>query len=130
MVIWKFWHQYLDIGISIQKLAFPVSRMKMVMIFIVWNCSFFMGIIFCSSVALVWTFNTGGVHNFITFYHQRSNCSNKFSSFVLQWCLVPILFLPNVWSNNWFEKYFILWKNKKARVICSKQGKILLLIKR
>ena len=34
--------------------------------FIKWNCSFFMGIIFCSSVAQVWTFNTRGVYNFIT----------------------------------------------------------------
>ena len=32
---------------------------------IVRNCSFFMGIIFCSNVALVWTFNTRGVYNFI-----------------------------------------------------------------
>ena len=34
--------------------------------FIVWNCSFFMGIIFCSSTALVLTFSTRGVYNFIT----------------------------------------------------------------
>ena len=33
---------------------------------IVQDCSFFMGIIFCSSVALVWTVNTRGVYNFIT----------------------------------------------------------------
>ena len=29
------------------------------------NCSLFMSIIFCSSFALVWTFNTRGVYNFI-----------------------------------------------------------------
>ena len=34
--------------------------------FIIQNCSFFMSIIFCSSVALVWTFNTRGGYNFIT----------------------------------------------------------------
>ena len=34
--------------------------------FIVQDCSFFMGIIFCSSVALVWTVNTRVVYNFIT----------------------------------------------------------------
>ena len=34
--------------------------------FFVRNCSFFMDIIFSSSVVLVWTFNTNGVYNFIT----------------------------------------------------------------
>ena len=29
------------------------------------NCSFFMGIIFCSSIVLVWIFDTRGVYNFI-----------------------------------------------------------------
>ena len=39
---------------------------RVMFFFIVRNCSFFMGIIFCSSVALVWTFKTRGVYNFIT----------------------------------------------------------------
>ena len=34
--------------------------------FIERNCSFFMSIIFCSSVVLVWSFNTRVVYNFIT----------------------------------------------------------------
>ena len=42
--------------------------------------SFFMGIIFCSSVALVWTFNTRGVYNFIT---KKANIENEDLLFVI-----------------------------------------------
>ena len=45
----------------------------MVMYFlIVRNGAIFMGIIFCSSVVLVWTFNTRGVYDFIT---KKANIS-------------------------------------------------------
>ena len=83
--------------------------------FIVRNCSFFMRIIFSSSVVLVWTFNTTGVYNFIT------RNSSKFVS-VFQWFLVPILSLLKVWSNEWAKKSFLL-KSKRVGVIHSKQNK-------
>ena len=40
--------------------------------FIVWSRLFFMGIMFCSSVILVWTFSNRGVHNFNT---KKTNIS-------------------------------------------------------
>ena len=88
---------------------------------IVRNCSFLAGIIFCSSVVLVRTFNTKGVYNFIT---TEANFGSA-----LQWYLVPILSLLYVWSEGWAKNPFLL-KSKKVRVICSKQEKPLLLGKR
>ena len=94
-------------------------------VFIVRNCSFFMGIIFCSSVALVSTFDTRGVYNFIT---KEANIPVN---------LVPIfndvsfLFCSFLKSRVTDElKSLFLWKSKKVRVFYSKQGKMLLLVKR
>ena len=39
---------------------------KVMFFWTVQNCSFSMGIIFCSNVALVWTFHTRGVYDFFT----------------------------------------------------------------
>ena len=72
--------------------------------FIVRNSSFFMGIIFCSSIALVWTFNTRGVYNFIT---KEANIPVNLVLF-FKWCLVPILSLIKIWSNEWAKKSFSL----------------------
>ena len=48
-------------------LVFYVFRVyKKLCFFIVRKCSFFMGIIFCPSVVLVWTFNTRDIYNFIS----------------------------------------------------------------
>ena len=76
--------------------------------FIVRNSSFFMGIIFCSSTALVWTFNTRGVYNFIT---KEANIPVNLVLF-FKWCLVPILSLIKVWSNEWAKKSFSLKEQK------------------
>ena len=92
-------------------------------LFTVRNCSFFMDIIFCSSVALVWTFNTRGVYNFIT---KEANIPVN---------LVPFFNDVSFWGflksgvTNELKGLF-LWNSKKVRVIYSKQGKTLLLIKR
>ena len=59
----------------------------------------FIGIIFCSRVVLVFTFNNRGGYNFV---NKKAN-SSKFGS-VLQWCLVPILSLLKVWNYGWAKK--------------------------
>ena len=93
--------------------------------FIALNCSFFMSIIFCSSIALVWTFNSRGVYNFIT---KEANILVNL-----------VLFFNDVWFPFCrFLKYgvtdelksLLSWKCKNVRVIYSKQGKVLLLKKR
>ena len=96
------------------QLIFPVTLGKITVkkpylvtfFFIVQHCSLFMGIIFCSSVALVWIFNARSGHNFIT---KEPNIP---VNLVLQWCLVPILSLLEVWSNEWAKKYFSLKEQK------------------
>ena len=105
---------------------FPIKRMHRVMFFfIVRNCSFFMGIIFCSSVALVWTFNTRGVYNFIT---KEANIPVNLVPVFNNVSFLFYRFLKSGVTNE--LKSLFLWKSKKVRVIYFKQGKILLLIKR
>ena len=55
-----------------QKLQSNSKKRKGHVFFIVRNCSFFMGIFFCSSVVLAWIFNTRGVCNFII---EKANIS-------------------------------------------------------
>ena len=62
-------------------------------------------IIFCSGVALVWTFNARGVYIFIT---EEANIGS-----ILHWRLVPILSLFKVWINEWAKKYFSLKVEKR-----------------
>ena len=92
--------------------------------FIVWNCSFFMGIIFCSSVVLVWTFNTRSVYNFIT---KEANIPPNLIAFFNDVLFLFHRFLKSGVTNELKSPF--LWKRKKVRVIYSKQGKILLLTK-
>ena len=89
------------------------------------NCSFFMSIIFCSSVAVVWTFNTRGVYNFIT---KEVNIPVNLVLFFNDVSFLFCCFLKSGVTNE--LKSLFLWKSKKVRVIYSKQGKTLLLIKR
>ena len=77
--------------------------------FIVRSCSFFICIIFCSSVVLL--------------LFQKSKCYSKFGS-ILQWYLVYILSLLKVWTDEWAKSLFLL-KSKNVRVKYSKQNKIL-----
>ena len=93
--------------------------------FIVRNCSFFMRIIFCSSVALVWTFNTRGLYNFIT---KEANIPANLIPFFNDILFLFYRFLKSGVTNE--LKSIFLWKSIKVRVIYSKQGKILLIIKR
>ena len=80
----------------------------LVMFFIARNCSFFMRIIFCSSVALVWTFNTSGVYNFIT---KEANIPVNLVPFVNDVFL--FLFFCFITSGVTNElKSIFLWKQK------------------
>ena len=82
------------------------------------NCSFFMGIIFCSSFALVWTFNTRRAYNFVT---KQANIPVNFVPFLDDFSFLFCRFLQSGVTNE--LKSFFLWKNKKVRVIYSKQDK-------
>ena len=87
--------------------------------FIVRNCSFLMGIIFCSCVALVWTFNTRSVYDFIT---KEQNIP---VNLVLLFNDVSFLFCRFLKSGVMNElKILLLWKSKKVRVIYSKQDNV------
>ena len=104
---------------------FHSLRKVMIFFLIAWNCSFFMGITFCSSIPLISTFNTRGVHDFIT---RKAN---------IPVYLVPlfkgVLFLFCLFSKSGVTnelKCLFLLKSKKVRVVYSKQGKTLLLVKR
>ena len=93
--------------------------------FIVRNCSFFMGIIVCSSVTLVWTFNARGLYNFIT---KETNIP---VNLILLFNDVSFLFCRFLKSGVTYElKSLFLWESKKSRLIYSKHGKNLLFIKR
>ena len=92
--------------------------------FIVRNWSFFMGIIFCSSIALVWTFNTTGVYNFIT---KKANIPVNLIPFFNDVSFLFCCFWKSRETNE--LKSLFLLKSKKLRVIYSKQDKPLLLIK-
>ena len=84
-----------------------------------------MGIIFCSSVALFWTFNTRSVYNFIT---KEANIPVNLLPLFND---VSFLFCRYLKSGEANElKNLFLWNTKKIRVIYSKLGKTLLLIKR
>ena len=76
----------------------------------VWNCPFFMGIIFSSSVVLVSPFNTRGVYNFIT---KRAiilvNLVPLFSGVSFLFCR----FLKSRVTNE--LKSLFLWKSRKVR---------------
>ena len=73
------------------------------------NCSFFMGIIFCSSVALVWTFNTWGVYNFIT---KEANILVNLVPFFNDVLFLLCRFLKSGVMNE--LKSLFLWKSKKV----------------
>ena len=76
--------------------------------FIVRNCSFFMGIIFCSNTALVWAFNTRGVYNFIT---KEANIPVNLVPFFND---ISFLFCRLLKSGVTNElKSLFLWKSKK-----------------
>ena len=80
--------------------------------FIVRNCSFFMGIIFCSGVALVWTFNTRGVYDFIT---KEANILVNLVPFFND---IPFLFYRFLMSGVTNElKILFLWKRKNSKKI-------------
>ena len=86
--------------------------------FIVRNFSFFMRIIFCSSVILVWTFNTWSVYNFIT---KKANIPVNLVLFFSDVSFAFSRFLKSGVTNE--LKSLLLLKSKKARVIYSKQDK-------
>ena len=94
-------------------------------VFIVRNCSFFMGIIFCSSVALVSTFDTRGVYNFIT---KEANIPVNLVPLFNNVSFLFYRFLKFGVTNE--PKSLFLSESKKVWVIYSKESKILLLIKR
>ena len=93
-------------------------------LFIVRNSAFFMGIIFCSSFALIWTFNAKGVYNCIT---KEVNISVNLVPFFNDVSFLFCRFLKSGVMNE--LKSIFLWKRKKVIVIYSKQGKTLLFTK-
>lgn len=92
--------------------------------FIIRNCSFFMGIIFCSSVALVWTFGARGAYNFIT---KKASIPVNLVSFFNGISLLFCCFVKSGVTNE--LKSLFLLNIKKFRVIYSKQDETLLLLK-
>ena len=92
--------------------------------FIVRNNAFFMGIMFCSSTVLVWTFNPRSVYNFIT---KKANIPVKLVPFFNGIFFLFCHFIKS-WVTNVLKSIF-LSKSKKIRVIYSKQDNILLLVK-
>ena len=78
--------------------------------FILWNCSFFMGIIFCSSVTLVWTFNIRNVCHFIT---KKANIPVKLVSFFNDASFLFCRFLKSGVTNE-LNSLFLL-KDKKSQ---------------
>ena len=88
---------------------------KVHVFFIVRNFLFYMGIIFCSSVALVWTFNTRGVYNFIT---KKAIIPVNLVPFFNRLSLLLCGFLKSGVTNE--LKSLFLLKSKKVRVIYSK----------
>ena len=83
-----------------------------------------MGIIFCSGTALVWTFNTRGVFDFIT---KEASIPVNLVPFFDDVLFLFCRFLKSGVTNE--LKSIFLWQSKKVRVIYSKQGKTFLLIK-
>ena len=83
-----------------------------------------MGIIFSSSVVLVWTLNTRGVYNFIT---KKANITADLVPFFHDVSLLFFGFLKSGVMNE--PKSLFLWKSKNVKVIYWKQGKTLLLVK-
>ena len=92
---------------------------------IVRYCSFFMGIIYCSSVVLVLAFNTRGVYNFIT---KKANIPVNLVPFFNGVSFLFCCFLKSGVTKE--QKSIFLLKSKKVRVIYSKKDKTLLLVKR
>ena len=86
--------------------------------FWLYRIAVFMGIILCSGVALVWTFNTRGVSNFIT---KEANIPINLVSFFNDVSFLFCRFLKSGVTN--VLKSLFLWRSKKVRVICLKQGK-------
>ena len=80
------------------------------MFLIVRHCSVFMGIILCSGVALVWTFNTRGVSNFIT---KEANIPINLVSFFNDVSFLFCRFLKSGVTN--VLKSLFLWKSKKVK---------------
>ena len=76
------------------------------------NYLFFMGIIFCSSVALVLTFNTRGAYNFIT---KKANISVNLVPFFSDVWFLFCRFLKSGVMNE--LKSLSLVKSKTVRVI-------------
>ena len=76
--------------------------------FIVRNCSFSMGSIFCSSIAIVWNFNTRSIYSFNT---KKVNIPVNFIPFFDG---VSFLFLSlfKVWSNESAKKSFSIKEQK------------------
>ena len=72
-----------------------------------------MGTIFCSSVALVWTFNTKGVYNFIT---KEPNISVNLVPFFVVVLFQFYRFLK-IWSTEWAEKSFSVKEQKHHRYL-------------
>ena len=94
------------------------STLTMVIFFfIVRNWSFFMGIIFCSSVALIWTFNTKSVYNFIT---KGANIPVNLVPFFNDVSFLISCFLKSGVTNE--LRSLFLWKSKKVRVIYSEKN--------
>ena len=93
--------------------------------FIVQHCSFFMGIIFCTSIDVIWTSNSRGVYNFIT---KKANILVKLVPFFNGALFVFCRFLKSGVTNELKSLFFL--KSKKSRVIYSKQGRALLLVER
>ena len=99
--------------------------MVMGLFFIVRNYSFFVGIILCSSVYLVWNFSSRGVYKFIIIgTNIPFNLIPFFNDVFFLFCR----FLKSGVINE--LKNLFLWKSKKVRVFYSKQCETLLLIKR
>ena len=104
---------------------FDARKFQVMFFFIVRNCSFFMGIIFCSSVASVWIFNNRGVYNFVS---KKGNILVNLVPFFNDFSFLLCHFLKSGVTNE-LQSLFLL-KSKKVTVIYSKQDKTLLLVKR
>ena len=110
---------------NVTKVLLKNCYVSTVMFFIVGNCLFLVGIIFFSSIVLVWTFNTRGVYNLIM---KKANIPVDLI-LLFNGALFPFCYFLESGVTNELKSLFLL-NNKKVRVVYSTKDKTLLLVKR
>ena len=87
--------------------------------FIVRHCSFFMDIIFCTSVALIWISNSRGVYNFIT---KKANIPLKLVPFFNGVSFLFYRFLNSGVTNELKSLFFL--KSKQSGLFIQNRAKL------